>query len=1396
MSTSPTSTAAVLEYLCLFTHDLRRKQKRWQDGRLKYHTFNKRVMVHDERGNFVGDMHWRHDYAFDEGEEIELERGGVIVQVSSLVAREETDLSELLGKRVKEKEQRHLQKLARSPARTSAAPRPGPRPSAIPPDHFQLRHRPLHQVIGTPTGHHGKALVPKESPFEQRQQAAAAAATSPDERTAKRRKHEDLPPSKSGYATSLFGQSLTLSATPASSVPVKRQPRQELNLDHPGQLDRPSASEDADIVPREKPRISRHLNQKSGYAQGLFGQSLTLSHTPVSSVPPRRQPRHEPTSSWTLEADTNESHADAQPALREQPKVSHHFNQPVSKLQTVGSEKRLSANSKSPMAGNDGEESRTSRGKLKETPTIPQGRCVEESKRTASEDDDVIEIDDPGPVSVHAGRKPRTENGTRDTEPAQPKRTKSVTDEPTTRKKIADHAAPRMNVKPSRSIFTSRRPDEHVTELKLKSRKRGLLMISDAPKKPRLQANGSSARSFKGTETQYADELDGELISFPTLDANGELKTKESGDDMGRTRTQRTIPTEMGEFNDLFRSSSPAPQERPVHGGDGSTEDSSGRWRQKSTEILPELDKELVDDGNVAFDEEVIIDQVTTHPSPSSNKVYDLDRIPSSSEEDVPSSWPASSPRNRLPPNNIGDKEGASKIVRDARKAGHTLNTASTTTQQRPSRRKVILDNDEESDAPPEIPERMLISPDVFEDDAPAIHEAAPMKQSKLKKTAAPKRRKSDKQDSVEAAKADDEEQHDEQTGKRRRSTRTKRSRVDEFEEPSLASELDVSEEERAPKKRQRGTSQTSENRPRLERIKKNIKSRELVGFNLAALNAPLGPRGIGMPFNILSSPIDESIQKLMSKQAVMEASPDPAVEYDDETTSTAALSIGSINPGRDRILVDESPAAVPRGRSATTNKAFHQIAGNMAEVHPVQAQRETVTKGREPKLGAGKNAPETVSGSGVADTLNNRSSRCQNATEVKEPASIVPLRDRSIVIEQRADDCDAGQAQAKTYMPQAIVDEDSAVSGSSTNSPAAQNSDSTDQKHRSNAVGDNSQEKEACQVASASMESTQRTSVPPVAAATSTVPPQASVNSSQRRPSANETHNDDEPESEQCKAGATGSIGSDGTAVSAGVVQIALGVSSQNSTPATRQQPSTTIQGGDGKPEVVYDKPKASADIRGDRTASPAARPRVTAPFKRPTPATRRQPSMTTAATEIHTSLTDDGPDTMDDGQSSSTYASAAPFTIHVPLQKPIPASVRPTSNEKDDTNGVSDISEEEPETKQAPASLVQRHNSIGLRRPIAASPSVNNIKAVRPQAEVPENQVADSIAKPSVKIVNPASRGRKAALASDAVGQPPPKEPERPKRKMKFPGFQSARGEGPWSREAFDLLESGRPD
>ncbi|KAL2259848.1 hypothetical protein VTK26DRAFT_6329 [Humicola hyalothermophila] len=209
------SSAPVFEFLCLFTHDLRRKQKRWQDGRLKYHTFNKRVMVYDERGNFVGDMHWQRDWDFDEGEEVQLERGGVIVQVQECVGRQNQDLTELLDKRALEKAQRQARAAVRPPLAAASPQTPGS-------DHFQTRHRPLYQLLGTPTGHHGRAVVPTESPFELRQRANELSVDRGDSHPSKRRKCDASPPSKLGYAQSLFGATLTLSSVPLSSAPLRR----------------------------------------------------------------------------------------------------------------------------------------------------------------------------------------------------------------------------------------------------------------------------------------------------------------------------------------------------------------------------------------------------------------------------------------------------------------------------------------------------------------------------------------------------------------------------------------------------------------------------------------------------------------------------------------------------------------------------------------------------------------------------------------------------------------------------------------------------------------------------------------------------------------------------------------------------------------------------------------------------------------------------------------------------------------------------------------------------------------------------------------------------------------------------------------------------------------------
>lgn len=92
------NTASVVRFRCLYTHDLRRKAKRWQDGYLRYHTFNKRIMVFDEPGNFIGDRHWRQDEMIQDGDEFELDKG-VLVQVAECMEKTETDLTPLFETR-------------------------------------------------------------------------------------------------------------------------------------------------------------------------------------------------------------------------------------------------------------------------------------------------------------------------------------------------------------------------------------------------------------------------------------------------------------------------------------------------------------------------------------------------------------------------------------------------------------------------------------------------------------------------------------------------------------------------------------------------------------------------------------------------------------------------------------------------------------------------------------------------------------------------------------------------------------------------------------------------------------------------------------------------------------------------------------------------------------------------------------------------------------------------------------------------------------------------------------------------------------------------------------------------------------------------------------------------
>ncbi|KAH6878054.1 hypothetical protein BKA58DRAFT_376426 [Alternaria rosae] len=162
--TASQNSAPVAEFRCLYTQDVKRKQKRWQDGYLKFHTFNSRVMVYDQARNFLGDTYHKDSNELQEGDELSL-NNGALVEVAEAMGITHTDLTQLLEKKTKEQ-----------PPRPTAPSQPKPfqRPSSVAPTNAQLnasqlRHKSLNTLLGTPKGPLGKAQ-PMRSPYEARKE--------------------------------------------------------------------------------------------------------------------------------------------------------------------------------------------------------------------------------------------------------------------------------------------------------------------------------------------------------------------------------------------------------------------------------------------------------------------------------------------------------------------------------------------------------------------------------------------------------------------------------------------------------------------------------------------------------------------------------------------------------------------------------------------------------------------------------------------------------------------------------------------------------------------------------------------------------------------------------------------------------------------------------------------------------------------------------------------------------------------------------------------------------------------------------------------------------------------------------------------------------------------------
>jgi hypothetical protein len=161
VSIAPTqnqNTAPVYEFECLFTHDLRKKQKTWHDGSLRFHTFNRRLMVYDDSKNFIGDLHYRHADELQEGEELKLDKG-VLVDVGRRTGQTDTDLREVLDRA------RHGDVGTQARQATPVATRQTLQ--RLPSANTQGRPKSLAAVLGTSQGPIGRARIALKSSYEQ-----------------------------------------------------------------------------------------------------------------------------------------------------------------------------------------------------------------------------------------------------------------------------------------------------------------------------------------------------------------------------------------------------------------------------------------------------------------------------------------------------------------------------------------------------------------------------------------------------------------------------------------------------------------------------------------------------------------------------------------------------------------------------------------------------------------------------------------------------------------------------------------------------------------------------------------------------------------------------------------------------------------------------------------------------------------------------------------------------------------------------------------------------------------------------------------------------------------------------------------------------------------------------
>lgn len=239
-------------------------------------------MVYDVPRNFVGDTHWRESNELADGDELELETGGVLVQVGEATGKTQQDLSGLFEKRLKDREERRktacrqagkgpvtdasspVRAVARTPC---AAPRPVP---------TSLPHRSLSSLLQTPLRPPGRARVPVVSPFDQRHTLNGHDL---EERQVKRRKKRND------------------NQNPSSGSEIRPESIAAPNLHRPQPVEVLEISDDdRDLSEPAKPAKPQTLRKQARKRRQQTSNGPTASITPTSSPlfvpqPPQPNPR-------------------------------------------------------------------------------------------------------------------------------------------------------------------------------------------------------------------------------------------------------------------------------------------------------------------------------------------------------------------------------------------------------------------------------------------------------------------------------------------------------------------------------------------------------------------------------------------------------------------------------------------------------------------------------------------------------------------------------------------------------------------------------------------------------------------------------------------------------------------------------------------------------------------------------------------------------------------------------------------------------------------------------------------------------------------------------------------------------------------------------------------------